>query len=180
VRRIHAELKMLGTAISERTVSRILRGLRRPPTQTLKTFLHNHLDQSVSIDFFTVSDDHHEGVVRVHRVWTEKPTLAFRKNRQLKLRHPYSFTRPCCHSRAKLGSTQFPFSSRNHGARSGALNLDTLAERLLDFQYSWEATAKPFEWKFNRKDLNDLLDKLNMPSAKGPVTAPEYVGVFLK
>jgi hypothetical protein len=55
-------------------------------------------------------------------------------------------------------------------------NLDTLPERLLDFQYYWEATAKPFEWKFNRKDLNDLLDKLNMPSAKGPVTAPEYVG----
>lgn len=45
-------------------------------------------------------------------------------------------------------------------------NLDTLAERLLDFQYYWETTAKPFEWKFNRKDLNGLLDKLNMPSAK--------------
>jgi len=42
-------------------------------------------------------------------------------------------------------------------------NLDTLAERLLDFQYYWEATAKPFEWKFNRKDLNGLLDKLNIP-----------------
>jgi len=52
--RIHGELKMLGIAMSERTVSRILRELRRPPTQTWKTFLHNHLDQSVSIDFFTV------------------------------------------------------------------------------------------------------------------------------
>src|ERR1700757_47108 len=52
--RIHGELKMLGIAISERTVSRILRGLRRPPTQTWKTFLHNHVNQSVSIDFFTV------------------------------------------------------------------------------------------------------------------------------
>src|SRR5215831_17925982 len=52
--RIHGELKMLSIAISERTVSRILRGLRRPPTQTWKTFLHNHLDQMVSIDFFTV------------------------------------------------------------------------------------------------------------------------------
>jgi len=51
--RIHGELKMLGIAISERTVSRILRGLRRPPTQTWKTFLHNHLNQSVSIDFFS-------------------------------------------------------------------------------------------------------------------------------
>ena len=52
--RIYGELKMLDLAISERTVSRILRGLRRPPTQTWKTFLHNHLNQSVSIDFFTV------------------------------------------------------------------------------------------------------------------------------
>jgi transposase InsO family protein len=52
--RIHGELKMLGIAISERTVSRILRRLRRPPNQTWKTFLHNHVGQMVSIDFFTV------------------------------------------------------------------------------------------------------------------------------
>jgi putative transposase len=52
--RIHGELKMLGVAISERTVSRILRRFRRPPSQTWKTFLHNHLGQMVSIDFFTV------------------------------------------------------------------------------------------------------------------------------
>jgi hypothetical protein len=52
--RMHGELKMLGIAISERTVSRILRGLRRPPTQTWKTLLHNHRGQLVSIDFFTV------------------------------------------------------------------------------------------------------------------------------
>ena len=52
--RIHGELKMLGIAISERTVSRIIRTLRRPPTQSWKTFLHNHLSQTVSMDFFTV------------------------------------------------------------------------------------------------------------------------------
>ena len=52
--RIHGELKMLGILISERTISRILRGLPRPPSQTWKTFLHNHIDQMVSIDFFTV------------------------------------------------------------------------------------------------------------------------------
>jgi len=52
--RIHGELKMLGIEISERTVSRILRQLPRPPSQTWKTFLHNHLSQMVSIDFFTV------------------------------------------------------------------------------------------------------------------------------
>src|ERR1700746_674946 len=52
--RIHGELKMLGIAISERTVSRLLRTLRRPPNQTWTTFLHNHLGQMVSTDFFTV------------------------------------------------------------------------------------------------------------------------------
>src|SRR5690349_2386605 len=52
--RIHGELKMLGIAISERTVSRLLRRLRRPPNQTWKTFLHNHIGQIVSTDFFTV------------------------------------------------------------------------------------------------------------------------------
>jgi len=52
--RIHGELKMLGIALSERTVSRILRRLRRPPNQTWRTFLHNHVGQIVSTDFFTV------------------------------------------------------------------------------------------------------------------------------
>jgi len=52
--RIHGELKMLGIEISERTISRILRRLPRPPGQIWKTFLRNHLGQMVSIDFFTV------------------------------------------------------------------------------------------------------------------------------
>jgi hypothetical protein len=47
--RIHGERKLLGIALSERTVSRIRRGLRRPPTQTWKTFLHNlAVDKTVS------------------------------------------------------------------------------------------------------------------------------------
>ena len=37
--------------------------------------------------------------------------------------------------------------------------LESLAERLLDFQYYWQTTAKPFEWKFTRKDLTALLAK---------------------
>src|ERR1017187_8672150 len=52
--RIHGKLKMLGITISERTVSRILRSVPRPPSQTWKTFLSNHLGQIVSVDFFTV------------------------------------------------------------------------------------------------------------------------------
>jgi putative transposase len=53
--RIHGELKMLGISVPKRTVSRILRSVRRPPpSQTWKTLLHNHLGQIVSVDFFTV------------------------------------------------------------------------------------------------------------------------------
>jgi hypothetical protein len=52
--RIHGELQMLGIAISERTVSRILRKFRRPPNQNWRTFLHNHIGQTVSTDFFTL------------------------------------------------------------------------------------------------------------------------------
>ena len=52
--RIHGELLKLGILISERTVSRLLRRNRRPPSQTWKAFLDNHVNELVSIDFFTV------------------------------------------------------------------------------------------------------------------------------
>ncbi|HLH08005.1 MAG TPA: integrase core domain-containing protein [Terriglobales bacterium] len=52
--RIHGELQKLGIEISERTVSRILRRVKRPPSQAWRTFLQNHLNEIVAIDFFTV------------------------------------------------------------------------------------------------------------------------------
>lgn len=52
--RIHGELQKLGVEVSERTVSRILRTVKRPPSQTWKTFLHNHIGEVVAVDFFTV------------------------------------------------------------------------------------------------------------------------------
>jgi putative transposase len=52
--RIHGELGKLGITVSERTVSRLLRRPRRPPSQTWRTFLTNHVATLVSIDFFTV------------------------------------------------------------------------------------------------------------------------------
>jgi transposase InsO family protein len=53
--RIHGELTKLGITISERTVSRMLRRRRRPPSQSWRTFLTNHVGTLVSMDFFTVS-----------------------------------------------------------------------------------------------------------------------------
>jgi len=42
--------------------------------------------------------------------------------------------------------------------------LTELKERLLNFQSHYEQIAKPFEWKFTRRDLNILLNKLkNVP-----------------
>jgi len=52
--RIHGELGKLGVEVSERTVSRLLRRQRRPPSQTWRTFLTNHVATSASMDFFTV------------------------------------------------------------------------------------------------------------------------------
>jgi transposase InsO family protein len=52
--RIHGELQKLGIEVSERTVSRVLRTVKRPPSQTWKTFLQNHIGEIVAIDFFTV------------------------------------------------------------------------------------------------------------------------------
>jgi putative transposase len=52
--RIHGELCKLGLAVSERTVSRLLRQPRRRSSQTWRTFLTNHVATLVSMDFFTV------------------------------------------------------------------------------------------------------------------------------
>ena len=74
--RVHGELKMLGINISERTVSRVIRGLRPRPRQTWKTFLHNHSGQMVSIDFFSAPQRRRspvgEGPTKLRRAsWTE-------------------------------------------------------------------------------------------------------------
>lgn len=52
--RLHGELLKLGIKVSERTVSRILRAVKRPPSQTWKTFLQNHIGEIIAVDFFTV------------------------------------------------------------------------------------------------------------------------------
>ncbi|MBA3443196.1 MAG: DDE-type integrase/transposase/recombinase [Pyrinomonadaceae bacterium] len=52
--RMHGELLKLGIEISERTVSRLMPKRRNPPSQSWRTFLDNHFNELVSIDFFTV------------------------------------------------------------------------------------------------------------------------------
>jgi transposase InsO family protein len=52
--RVHGELLKLGIEVSERTVSRLMPQHRKPPSQTRRVFLNNHVQDLVSIDFFTV------------------------------------------------------------------------------------------------------------------------------
>jgi transposase InsO family protein len=86
--RIHGELGKLGIEVSERTVSRLLRRPRRPPSQTWRTFLTNHVAALTSIDFFTVPTltgrvlfvlvvlSHHRRRI-VHVNVTERPTAVW-------------------------------------------------------------------------------------------------------
>jgi hypothetical protein len=52
--KIHGELLKLGIDIGETSVSKYRVHRRRPPSQTWKTFLKNHLRSMVSVDFFVV------------------------------------------------------------------------------------------------------------------------------
>jgi len=58
--RIHGELTKLGIQISEASVAKYMVRNPKPPSQTWRTFLDNHVAQLASIDFFTV-----------HTVWFE-------------------------------------------------------------------------------------------------------------
>src|SRR6202023_3352293 len=51
---IHGDLLKLGIEVAQSTVAKYLRRARKPPSQTWRTFLTNHLEQMASIDFFVV------------------------------------------------------------------------------------------------------------------------------
>jgi transposase InsO family protein len=53
--RIHGELQKLGIAVAQATVAKyMVRRQRRPPSQTWRTFLANHVGQVMAADFFVV------------------------------------------------------------------------------------------------------------------------------
>jgi putative transposase len=52
--RIHGELLKLDIQVSQATVSKYMIRPRKPPSQSWRTFLSNHLPDLVSIDFFAV------------------------------------------------------------------------------------------------------------------------------
>lgn len=52
--RILSELKMLGYDVAESTVAKYMCRKRKPPSQTWRTFLGNHVKDIAAVDFFTV------------------------------------------------------------------------------------------------------------------------------
>jgi transposase InsO family protein len=52
--RIHGELLKIGIDVGETSVGKYMVRHRRPPSQTWRTFLENHVQTMVSVDFFTV------------------------------------------------------------------------------------------------------------------------------
>ena len=86
--RIHGELLKLGFDVSQRTVSRLMPRRPKPPSQTWRTFIENHLADLVSVDFFVVPTatfrvlyvfvvlQHHRRRV-VHFNVTDSPTAAW-------------------------------------------------------------------------------------------------------
>ena len=53
--RIHGELLKLGIDIGETSVGKYIVRNRKPPSQTWRTFLENHVKTMVSIDFWRLS-----------------------------------------------------------------------------------------------------------------------------
>src|SRR5215470_11127283 len=52
--RIHGELQKLGIHLAQATVAKYMVRHRKPPSQTWRTFLQNHMKDMVSSDFFVV------------------------------------------------------------------------------------------------------------------------------
>jgi putative transposase len=52
--RVHGELQMLGVGVSQTTVAKYMVRHRRPPSQSWRTVLDDHVRDLASVDFFTV------------------------------------------------------------------------------------------------------------------------------
>lgn len=86
--RMHSELLLLGYDVSQTTVANYMTRERKPPSQTWRTFLNNHLTDIVAIDFFTVPTAtfrilfafvvlRHDRRMVVHSNDTEHPTAGW-------------------------------------------------------------------------------------------------------
>ena len=65
--RVHGELVKLGISISQAAVSKYMVRHRTPPSHTWRSFLDNHANDLVSLDFFTLPTATFRVLVRLHR-----------------------------------------------------------------------------------------------------------------
>ncbi len=59
--RIHGELLKLGFDVSQRSVARLSPRRPKPPSQTWRTFLQNHIADLVTVDFPVAGAGRHRG-----------------------------------------------------------------------------------------------------------------------
>ena len=97
--RIHGELLKLGIDVCQATIAKYMIRRRRPPSQTWRTFLANHIGQIIAADFFVVPTATgrllfvlvilaHERRRIVHMAVTEHPTAAW-TSQQLREAFPW-------------------------------------------------------------------------------------------
>ncbi len=119
--RIHGELLKLGLKVSERTVSRYLRRLGRSPErrQSWFTFLRNHREVIVAMDFFAVST----ATFRVLYVW-----FAIRHSRR-EIVHWSVTESPTAPWVVQQLREAFPFDDAGGRSRYLVLDRDTIFSR---------------------------------------------------
>jgi DNA-directed RNA polymerase specialized sigma54-like protein len=70
--RIHGELHKLGVDVSQATVAKYMIHRTKPPSQTWRTFLENHIKTMVSVDFFVVAAPEPAWLSRIRRLQPER------------------------------------------------------------------------------------------------------------
>jgi len=130
--RIHGELLKLGIDIGETSVGKYMVRRRKPPSQTWRTFLENHVSQLASIDFFTVPTIRfqvlyvflvlaHDRRRIVHFNVTAHPTAEW-TGQQLRNAFPFDqFPRYLLRDRDADLRPRVSGTSAGHGDRGGAI-----------------------------------------------------------
>jgi hypothetical protein len=85
--RIHGELVKLGIAVCQATVARYIVRHPRPPSQTWRTFLANHIGQLMAADFFVVPTRRSPVALSSGDPGAERRRIVLRQSRTIRPRH---------------------------------------------------------------------------------------------
>ena len=113
-------------------------------------------------------------------------TLPPRPRKRMRVEHPYAASRlrswyqnailiftPIHASWLNQIEIYFSIVQRKVFTPSEAKSIPSLRVRLRRFQTRYQELAKPFEWKFTRKDLRDLLHRLSKHEKIGTESKPK-------